>query len=146
MAIMDAQLLFSDAQAITSAAASTSYVDLGAAQNVAVGRPLYVLVTLDVAMTDASSDSELDVILYYDSTTTFTPDAQVRLLRIPAASAAGSKFVAPLPNFSGSSTEYRYIKLYYDPQDGNLSTGTVTAGIVLDPPQDAVYADNITIS
>lgn len=144
MAIMDAQLLFSDAQAVTAAAASTNYVDLGAARNIGVGRPLYVLVTVDVALTDASSDSTVDVYLYGDSTTTFTPDGKQKLFTVPAVAAAGSKYVAAIsPDFASN---YRYIELYYDPQNGNLTTGSFTASIVLDPPMDAVYADNITIS
>ena len=109
-----------------------------------MGTPLYVLVTVDVALTDGSSDSTLDVHLYGDSTTSFTPDGQQKLFTIPALAAAGQKYVALIsPDFASN---YRYIELYYSPNNGNLSTGSFTAGIVLDPPQDAVFADNITIS
>ena len=58
---VDALLLFSDAQAITAAAASTSYIDFGAVRDMGTGEDLYVVVTCDVAMTDGSSDSTLAV-------------------------------------------------------------------------------------
>lgn len=142
--ILDAQLLFSDAQAVTAAAASTNTIDLSVARDLGAGRDVWVAINVDVAMTDGSSDSTLTVDLYFDSTTTFTPDAQQRLLIIPAVQAAGARFyvkVSPLP-----STKYQYCQLYYTPNNGNLDTGTFTAGLVLDVQDNFAYADAITIS
>lgn len=142
---MDAQLLFSDAQAVTAAAASTNVVDLGVARDIGTGNSLYVVVTVDVAMTDASSDSTLTVALQGDSTTTFTPDGTRDLFTIPAVSAAGAKFIARLDPAS-APLQYRYIRLYYTPNNGNLTTGSFTAFITTDVDQYVAYADNITIS
>ena len=89
---VDAQLLFSDAQAVTSAAGSTNTIDLGAVRDIGTGKTLYVVVTVDVAMTDASSDSTVTVALEGDSTTSFTPDGTATLFTIPAVSAAGAIF------------------------------------------------------
>ena len=55
----DALTFFSDAQAITAAAASTSYVDLSIARGLADGTPLYVAISVDVAFTDGASNSTL---------------------------------------------------------------------------------------
>lgn len=141
---VDAQLLFSDGQALTAAAASGNYVDLSAARNIGVGEALYVVVTIDVAFTDASSDSSVAVDLYGDSTTTFTPDAQTRLFTIPAVAAAGNVYIARIsPDFAAN---YRYLELYYTPANGNLSTGTVTAFIAKDVSAFTAYAKNYTIS
>lgn len=143
--ILDAQLQFSDSQAVTAAAASTNYVDLGVARDIGTGESLYVVVVCEVAMTDASSDSTLDVILYGDSTTTFTPDAQQTLFTFPAASAAGTVKIAKLDPGS-APLAYQYIELYYSPTNGNLSTGTFSAYLTTNIDKYTSYADAITIS
>jgi hypothetical protein len=140
---VDAALLFSDAQAITAAAASTSHLDQKAARDLGIGNPLYVVIVCDVAMTDASSDSTLTVALYGDSTDTFSPDGSQTLVTIPALTAVGTKFVIPI---APEMTSYRYLQLYYTPNNGNLSTGSFTAFITDTPQLNKVYADNITIS
>jgi hypothetical protein len=140
---VDALLLFSDAQAITASAESTSYIDLGAARDIGVGKPLYVVIIVDVAMTDVSSDSTVTVSLYGDSETTFTPDGSQTLVVIPALTAAGTKYVIPI---APGLTNYRYLELYYAVANGNLTTGSFTAFITDTPQLDAVYPDGITIS
>ena len=52
---VDAQLLFSDAQAVTAAAASTNSIDLGAVRDIGTGEELYVVCVCDVAMKDSVS-------------------------------------------------------------------------------------------
>jgi hypothetical protein len=142
--ILDAQNLFSDAQAVTAAAASTNYIDFGAARNIGVGEELYVGVIVDVAMTDGSSDSTLTVALEGDTTTTFTPDGSQTLFVIPALAAAGQKYFAKIsPDFASN---YRYMQLKYTPNNGNLTTGTFTAFLVKNIDAVTSYPDNITIS
>lgn len=143
--ILDSQLLFSDAQAITAAAASTNSVDLGAVRDIGTGEQLYVFVQIDVAFTDAGSDSTLTVSLEGDSTTTFTPDGTDTLFTIPALAAAGNIYYARL-NPSANALQFRYIQLRFTPNNGNLSTGTVTAGIVHNIQKYTSFADAITIS
>lgn len=140
---VDAALLFSDAQAVTAAAASTNYLNVGAAKYLGTGQPLYVVVVCDVSMTDESSDSTLTVSLYADSTTTFTPDASITLGTIPAVTAAGTVFVYPIPP---DVLKYQYLELYYTPNSGNLSTGSFTAFITPTPQAYTSYSDNVTIS
>lgn len=142
--IMDALLLFSDAQAVTADAGSTNTVDLGAVRNVGVGEPLYVVLIVDVAMTDASSNSTCTVTLEGDSTDSFTPDASQTLFTIPALTAAGTKYIARVaPDLAGN---YRYMRLKYTMANGDLSTGSFTAGIVHGVDAYKAYADAITIS
>ena len=141
---LDHQLIFSDAQALTAAAASTNYVDLSVARDIGTGQSLYVFVSVDVALTDAGSNSTVSVDLYYDSTTTFTPDDTQRMFIIPATAAAGSLYFARINPIL--VTNYRYAELYYTMNNGDLTTGTVTAGIVMGVQKNFSYPDGITIS
>lgn len=143
--ITDAQLTFSDAQAITAAAGSDNTVDLSAVRDIGTGEPLYIVVSVDVAFTDGSSDSTLTVALEGDSTTSFTPDGTVDLFTIPALAAAGNVYYARLAP-GAAPLAYRYVRLKYTPNNGNLTTGTVTASIVHDIQKFVAYAKNYTIS
>jgi hypothetical protein len=141
---IDSQLLFSDAQAVTATAASTNSVDLGAVRNIGVGEELFVMVSVDVALTDSGSDSSVAVSLEGDSTTTFTPDASQALFTIPALAAAGAVYYARInPDFAAN---YRYLQLKFTPANGNLTTGSFTAAIVKNIQSAQAYADAITIS
>ncbi len=142
---VDSQLLFSDAQAITVAAASGNVIDLGAVRDIGTGEALYVVVSVDVAFTDSSSNSTLTVALEGDSTTSFSPDGTQDLFVIPALAAVGSVYYARL-NPGSAPLQYQYIRLYYTPNNGDLTTGSVTAFIAKDIQKYVSYADNITIS
>jgi len=143
--IHDALLLFSDAQAVTAAAASTSYVDLKAARNIGVGEDLFVVLIVDVALTDAGSNSTLTVDLYGDSSTSFTPDGTQTLFTVAALAAIGTKYVARVS--PGLAAAYRYLELYYTPNNGDLSTGSVTAFITRNPDiASDYYASGFSIA
>lgn len=142
---LDSQLLFSDAQAVTAAADSTNILDLKAVRDIGTGTDLFVVVVVDVAMTDDSSNSTLTVALQGDSTDTITPDGTQDLFTIPAVSAAGSIFYAKLDPGS-APLQYRYINLRYTPNNGNLSAGSFTAFLTPAIDKYKAYADNITIS
>jgi hypothetical protein len=156
--IIDRELMFSNAQAITAAAASTDLVDLAplglaasaggspanTGRNVGVGEPLYVWINVDVAMTDASSDSTLTVTLQTDTDVAFGSAASLGdLIVIPAVQAAGAKFFVKLPIANAVPYE-RYIRLLYTPNNGNLSTGSFSAGIVKDIDQFTSYVSGYT--
>lgn len=137
--IVDADLQFSNAQAVTAAAASTNYVDLGplftgnTGRNIGHADDLYVSITIDTTMTDASSDSTLAVSLETDDNTSFSSAATVAaLVTIPAVSVAGTKYFVKLPIATTVPYE-RYIRIYYTPANGNLTTGAFSAHIVKVP-------------
>lgn len=140
--LVDKKLTYSDAQAITAAAASTDVIDFSEARNLGVGEPLYIVVLVDTAFTDASSDSTLSVALEMDSTESFTPDYTRTLFTFPALSAAGTVKIARI---SPDDMDMRYSRLLYTPNNGNLTTGAVTAFITHDIQAWKAYADNITI-
>jgi len=142
---VDAQLLFSDAQAITADAASTNIVDLGSVRDIGTGQSLYIVTVVDVAMTDSGSDSTLAVILEADSTTTLTPDESLTLFTIPAVTAAGEVFISRLDP-TAAVLQYQYLGIQYTPANGNLSTGSFTTFMTVNVDAWKAYADNITIS
>lgn len=142
---VDAQLLFSDAQAVTAAAGSTNTLDLGVARDIGTGEDLYVVVVVDTTMDDTGDDSTLTVTLQGDSTTTFTPDGSQVLFTIPAVTAAGSVFYAKLDPAS-APLQYQYIRLLYTPNNGDLSAGAFTAFITSDIQRYVSYAGGYTVS
>jgi len=144
MAMIDALNKFSDAQAITATAASTNYMDLLAARDIAIGRPLYVVVKCVTAMTDASSNSTVAVTVETDDNTGFSSATTAQTIgTFSAVSAAGTKFVVPLAQFT---TAERYMQLKYTVANGDLSTGSFTAYLTDAPEQEKVYANGYTIS
>lgn len=142
---VDAQLLLSDAQAVTAAADSTNLIDFGVARDIGTGESLYLVVCVDVALTDGSSDSTVTVALQGDSTATITPDSTVDLFTIPALAAAGNIYISKLDPGAGP-LGYRYVNIKYTPNNGNLTTGSFTAFFAKDVQKYVSYADGITIS
>jgi hypothetical protein len=141
--ILDAQLQFSDAQAVTAAAGSTNTIDFSEARDLGVGEPLYVVCVCDVAMTDASSDSTLTVALETDSSTTITPDATRDLFTFAALSAAGTVKIARL---QPDDINLRYARLKFTPANGNLTTGSFTAFLTSSIQKWVSYPDAMVIS
>lgn len=157
--IIDRELMFSNAQAVTAQALSTDVVDtapLGIAasagsadltfavntgRNVGAGQNLFIWVNVDVAMTDTGSDSTLSVELLTDDVAALntSPVVVATLFIIPAVSLPGFKAFARIP--LGADIQYqRYIGLRYTPNNGNLTTGSFSAGIVLDADAFVSYA------
>lgn len=133
---MDADLLFSDAQAVTATAASTNYVDLGPlftgnlTRDLGVSSELYISISVDVALTDSGSDSTIAVSLETDDNTSFSSIATVAtLVTIPAVTAAGTKYFVKMPIATTVPYE-RYLQIKYTAANGNLTTGSFTAAIV----------------
>lgn len=94
---VDAELQFSDAQAVTASAASTNIVDLGSPRNIGVGCELYLVCAVTTAMTDAGSDSTITVILETDDNDSFSSATTAQTIgTFAATSAAGTRLVAKL--------------------------------------------------
>lgn len=144
---LDALNRFSDAQAVTAAAASTSQIDLGpgTSRNIGVGKPLYIVVCVDTAFTDSGSDSTLAVALQTSSDNA-SSDAYASVQTIgtfAALSAAGTRLVAMI---QPDAVLERYIQLYYTPASGNLTAGAVTAFLTDNIDAFTAYPDNQTIT
>lgn len=141
----DGNLLFSDAQAITAAAASTNVIDLQTTtRQLGVGNELYIVTVVDVAFTDAGSNSTLSRVLETDTADTFGSATTAQTLKtIPALAAIGDTFVDKLSPFQ---TAERYLRVQYTPNNGDLTTGSVTTFITTNAQVWTKYAKGYTIS
>lgn len=140
---VDALNLYSDAQAVTAAAASGNIIDHGAARDLGTGQDVYVVVLCDVAMTDGSSDSTLAVTIETDDNEAFNSATTAQTIGTFAAlSAIGTVLVAKLQ--PGAINE-RYSRLKYTPANGNLTTGSFTAFLTTDIQKWVTYAKGYVI-
>jgi len=143
--ILDSQLEFSSAQAVTASAASTNLVDLGIARDIGVGEDLWIRIGVTTAMTDSGSDSTITVTLQTDDNASFSSAATVAtLVVIPATTAAGVEYYIKLP--AAVLAEYeRYIRGYYTAANGNLTTGSFDMNIVKDIQHYTDFASGFSI-
>lgn len=141
---VDAQNLFSDAQAITASAVSTNIIDLGSARDIGVGRELYLVVLVDTAFTDAGSDSTVQVDIQTDDNAAFASATTLKTVGTFAAlSAVGSRLIERLnPDLAWE----QYIRLNYTVANGNLTTGSLTAFLTVDVHAWTAYPIGYTVS
>jgi len=141
---VDKLLEFSDAQAVTAAAASTNVVDFSVARDLGNGRPLYLVLGCVVAMTDAGSDSTLAVAIQTDSDEAFGTAVTLGTVHTFAATtAANTQVVIPL---SIGWAYDRYVRLYYTPANGNLTTGSFDAFLAFEGYSQKVYGSGFSVS
>lgn len=125
--IFDILNTYSDAQALTATAASTNIIDHGSDRNMGIGTPLSVLVVVDVALDNTTTDETYTVTVQTDDNASFSsPTTVVAATTLAAGSAAGTKFVIAIPQ---NSVFERYSRLSYT-LGGTTPTGTVTAMLV----------------
>ncbi|MCC8180806.1 MAG: hypothetical protein LIP23_07860 [Planctomycetes bacterium] len=113
----DKETMFSDKQALTDGAVSTSVVDAGP-DDIGLGGPIY----LQVALSNAS-EAELTVTVNTADAETMANPVDVAVYKVPAATAARGGIVLAAPMPTGCR---RYLRLAYAGQ----AAGTVTAGLV----------------
>ena len=134
---IDAQLLFSDAQAVTTDAVGTNVIDLTSDRSIGVGEPMCVIFCVDVAADQTTGDEDYTFDVEYASDAAQTTGRQLIGRRVfesgtptaPAQDAdllvAGFRFVIPIPPTALSESE-RYLGIRYD-TTGTTPTITVTA-------------------
>lgn len=145
MAIIDAALEFSTDQAVTAAAASENVVDISDARDIGVGKKMFVVIVVKESFTDTGSNSTLSVKVQTDDNEAFgSPSDVADLLTIPALAAAGTQYVLALP--AAVYNDYQqYVRLYYTPNNGDLSAGKLDAFVTLDPTQYKQYASGWSV-
>lgn len=133
---------FSDAQAISAAAASTDYVDLAVARSgIGVGTPVFLCIRTAVAPTQAADTLSIEV--QQDDNTSFTSPQTVFMPLVGAAGAevlasdarlaTAGKWIwrAPLPY----EIVERYLRLYYN-NTTTVGVFTLDAWLDLGPQTD----------
>jgi len=156
--ILDAELQFSDAQAITTDAVGTNVVDLGVARSIGSGEPMCVVFNVDVAADQTTGDEDYTFDVEYASDAAQTTARKLIGRAVfesgtptaPAMDAdllvAGYQFVIPIPPGARSIDE-RWLGIRYD-VTGTTPSITMTAHLI---PQsmvqaDAVYPGGFTVS
>lgn len=131
--ILDALLLLSDAQAVTTDAASTNTIDLGAVnQRIGSGKPLVVLFTVDVAADITTGDETYSFqVIQSAAANLSSPDVLQARTILAADLKAGASQVVGIPIGTPSK---RYLGAFYD-TGGTTPTLTITAAVI---PQDFV--------
>lgn len=146
--ILDHQLMFSDGQAVTGNAQSTNVIDLKDARDIGRGHPLWIMIQVTASMTDSGSNSTVAVSLKTDDNDNAPMDSAATLqtlMTIPAVSPAGSTwFVRVNPEILEKFQ--RYIALQYTLANGDLTTGSFRAGILLDPQMWAAYPSGFSVT
>lgn len=134
---------YSNAQAVTATAVSEDVIDHRAIRNLGVGeKPLYVVVQVTTAMTDAGSDSTITVTIETDDSDTFgSATVSQTLGTFAALSAVGTRLTVAVAH--GALNE-RYSRLRYTTANGNLTTGSFSAVLTADPQAWTAYADATT--
>lgn len=145
---VDAQLEFSDSQAITASAASTNIIDFNPAFDyntvidAGAGEPTFLVVIPGVTFTAAGAATLTIELRSYANedlsdtpTVIFTTTARALSTLVAGKPAA----VVALP-----SAEYkRYLSLYYTVETGPFTAGTLDAFITKDAQTWRAYANNV---
>lgn len=145
--IIDAQHLFSDAQALTATAVSTNLLDLKADRNIGLGEPVAVVVDVDVALDGTTGDETYTVTVQADDNSSFSSATTVTgPVTMTRGAAAGTRYVIPI---APDTLTERYIRLSYT-LGGTTPTATVTAylqpvNMIGAGGSSVYYADAITI-
>jgi hypothetical protein len=144
--ILDSQLKFSAAQAVTADALSTNYIDLGGSgNNVFDGEPMAVLLHITTAADGTTTDETYEFKIQTDDNTSFSSATDLAAVTIGYASlTANSLHVIPIP--VGKTVE-RYLTVYYN-VGGTTPSVTLSAYLVplYNVQKYRVYADGLTIS
>jgi hypothetical protein len=126
--LLDAQLLFSDLQALTATANSTNVIDTLAARDIAAGEDLYVVCVVTTTTVSAGSSTLTitletdDNVSFSSATTLYTTSAIAKATLVAGYRALSFK----LPRY----TE-RYLRLVYTVATADFTAGKFLAGITL---------------
>lgn len=139
--IIDKSLMLSAAQAVTATAASTNYIDLGAARDIGNGQGLELIVNCDTAALSTGSSTVTFALQSDDNTSFSSPTTVATSAAIAKASLTAATVVwrAPIPKF----TAERYLRLYYTVAVADLTAGAFTAFIVLNGDGWKNYDDSL---
>jgi len=139
MSILDSLLQFSDAQALAATGASTNVIDLGSDRDIGPGRPMWVVVAVNVAADHTTGDETYKVDLQTADDAAFgTPKVIASLSPAAADLAAGARFVIGMP-----FANQRYLRLNYT-LAGTSPSVTLTAWLTdQEPASWQAYPDGL---
>jgi hypothetical protein len=116
---VDSQLMFSDAQALTTTAVSTNIIDLSTDRNIGKGEPMAIVLTFGVD--SGGTSPTLQVVLQTDNDVAFGSLTTIASSAVVLDAVAGDSIVLPI-----GYTNERYLRLSYV-TGGTTPTATVDA-------------------
>ena len=136
---IDSLYEFSRAQALSASGASTNVIDLSSDRDIGPGRPLWVVIAVQVAADNTTGDETYSIALQTDDNAAFSSPTTIATVAPAAASLpAGARLVIGMP-FANE----RYLRL-------NYTLGGTTPSITLnafltdqDPSSWQAYPDGI---
>lgn len=143
--IIDKHLEYSDAQAVTSTAASTNVINHKSANlDVGAGRKVEAICTCVTAMTDAASNSTVAVTIETDTAAAFGSATTGQTLGTFAALSAAGTIVKGI--LAEGAIDEQFSRGKYTVAGGALSTGSFDFQLVLETPSTVkAYPNNYTI-
>lgn len=126
---LDKELMLSEAQAVTAAAASTNIIDQGSAAN-AIGKELYLIVKVDTSA-NAAGAATVNFQLQCDDNSSFSSPK----ILLETGDVGKATLVAGYLVFKGKLPvgAERFLRVYYSVGTGPLTAGAFTAFLVEDP-------------
>lgn len=131
--IIDFNLQMSDAQAVTSSAASTNIIDLGADRDIGPGEEMKLVFTCDTTQAGTSPTVTFKLQTSATAGGTYTDLATSRTV---AAMTSGQAVVMGLPD-----TNLQFIRAYFTIGGSSITAGAFSAQIVKDASQWQAYSD-----
>lgn len=142
MAIIDKLNMFSEAQAITTTAASTNIIDLGVDRDIGSGEPIELVIDVNTTFTAAGAatltiDVETDNDSAFGSATVLASTGALAL----AALTEGSQLL----KIRVPMTTERYLRLNHTVATGPMTAGALTSGLQLSRQDNRAYASGFTV-
>lgn len=147
--IIDRELRFSDAQALTTSAVSANIIDLVNPRDMGIGDRPALKLAMSVGTAFTSTGSSTLTILAQGSTdnSTWTTYAQSPAIA-KASLAANTEHIWDIdwPRKALGAAMPRYLRLSYTVGVADFTAGTLTAQLVLDRQDDFAYPAGITVA
>lgn len=137
--LTDANLTLSASQAVTASAVSANTIDLGVARDIGAGEELNIYVNVEVGATASGAATVNFQVITSAAANLGSPTIIGQTDAIPKASlVAGTTFAIPIPRSFINKLGQRYLGLQYTVTTGPLTTGTFSAGVIIDAPDSGV--------